>query len=254
MIYLHIGTPKTGTTTIQKALVENLLTLWQNNFLFPKAGMKYWGHHNIYWELSADPKYDPKLGGIELLLEKLLEYKRGKPQGNIILSTEAFWTAFHPILERLVSRLSEIDEVSLVVYLREQASYHMSFWSMLANQKRTNLKYEKWSRNAIETNLKTGHYHQRICQLESLVTSPEHLIIRCYNKDNKQNHFNEFLSACNYNGALEELVQPERAHNADKFKGHFSIPKSIHELCLERYGAGNKLIAQKYFQREVLFT
>ena len=39
--YLHIGTPKTGTTSLQRFLSANSRLLEESGFLFPKFGFSY---------------------------------------------------------------------------------------------------------------------------------------------------------------------------------------------------------------------
>jgi hypothetical protein len=44
---LHIGLPKTGTTTLQKYLTDNAEELEKQGVSYPKAGRSYIAHHNI---------------------------------------------------------------------------------------------------------------------------------------------------------------------------------------------------------------
>ena len=113
MIYLHVGKPKTGTTTIQRSLVTNRIPLLKQQVLYPQAGMLHWGHHNIYYELTKSPMYDPGLGSFDLLLQNLRNYKEKHPNGNIILSSETYSGAYIRVLERLVQPLEKIDQVTI---------------------------------------------------------------------------------------------------------------------------------------------
>jgi len=253
MIYLHIGSPKTGTTTIQSGLVDNRDVLFRNGYLYPKVGIKFWGHHNLFWDMTSDQLFEPSLGNLELLCKNLTRYKANNPNGNIIISSEAFFRAYKFVMVKLMDELSKIDEVKIIVYLREQASYYLSFWSAFANRGKTKMKYEKWATNAIEINFRKGDYLARIRELETLVEKPENLIIKCYSKKDTKGHFKNFLAACNYEGDSNDLKHPE-AINKDRYKGHFSIPESIHALCSERYSADNEVLARKYFGRTNLFV
>ena len=84
MIYLHVGNPKTGTTTIQRSLFDNRIPLLKQQVLYPQAGIQFWGHHNIYYDLAKDPdKYNPSLGSFELLLKNLRIFKEQNPEVKI---------------------------------------------------------------------------------------------------------------------------------------------------------------------------
>ncbi|EHU9320932.1 hypothetical protein KZY28_001262, partial [Campylobacter jejuni] len=44
--YLHIGMPKTGTTSIQTFLTKNKFLLLKQNYLYPESILE-WGHQHI---------------------------------------------------------------------------------------------------------------------------------------------------------------------------------------------------------------
>ena len=46
-IYLHIGTPKTGTTSIQSYLAKNYKDLYNDGYLVPKASRHNGGNHTL---------------------------------------------------------------------------------------------------------------------------------------------------------------------------------------------------------------
>ena len=72
MIYLHLGKPKTGTTTIQKYLSANAKVLLAEEYLYPFAGRVLAGHHDIYFDLAKSPRYIGKSGGVDNLYFCLL--------------------------------------------------------------------------------------------------------------------------------------------------------------------------------------
>jgi hypothetical protein len=73
-VYLHIGTHKTGTSSIQNFLLNNQEYLRERGFLYPTAGRpKIFsdGHHNLFWALSNHKNYDPNVGAWEELISEI---------------------------------------------------------------------------------------------------------------------------------------------------------------------------------------
>ena len=75
LIYIHIGTHKTASTSIQSFLGQNASVLAQGGIYLPKTGTFDWkdcpGHYNLAWELYGDPRYDSSRGGIRELVNEL---------------------------------------------------------------------------------------------------------------------------------------------------------------------------------------
>lgn len=88
--YIHIGTPKTGTTSIQKFLYKNKSILLYNNFLYPESFILNKEYDPQHWDLSIlcnnykDSIVDKKI----MLLKKEINTSC---VDNILISSEAFW-------------------------------------------------------------------------------------------------------------------------------------------------------------------
>lgn len=131
-IFLHIGQPKTATTTIQNFLSINQAKLIKHGWLYPNAGRQYDGHHllgnffraaPIHWIGQADPA------------QVMANLKREIDEtncDNIILSTESLYFAENP--DQFAAYLKDFD-VSVVVFLRRQ---------------------DEWIESAYQENLKNG--------------------------------------------------------------------------------------------------
>ncbi|MFT4941271.1 MAG: hypothetical protein ACI88A_004339 [Paraglaciecola sp.] len=46
-LFLHVGPHKTGTTLIQKFLLDNSAELFKSNVVYPKRFLKFFGHHDF---------------------------------------------------------------------------------------------------------------------------------------------------------------------------------------------------------------
>ena len=127
--YLHIGTHKTGTTSIQWALNTRREALGRRGFLYPKAGIPpggHHGHHNIGWELLGDFSFRAAHGDTDDLLAEIRASDR-----NVVLSSEVFHMAAHNAARfgSFVARLKAITpRVVIIVYLRAQADYARSLY------------------------------------------------------------------------------------------------------------------------------
>ena len=142
--FLHIGTPKTGTTTLQQFLDTNREQLLKHGILYPETfGLNSMG---LVLGCYENGKRDglSKLYNIES--DKDVENLRKKLVGNLstevrkynnlnstIFSSEYFQLNLHTNaeIELLKSSLNEIgfDQIYIVVYLREQADLANSFYS-----------------------------------------------------------------------------------------------------------------------------
>ena len=128
--YLHIGTHKTGTSSLQTLLLSNEACLERSGILIPRQGraLPHSGHHNLAWEMSGtDPRFNPAFGRWEDVLEEI----RAHHLPAVCISSEDFeYLHLKPdALWRIRQMLNSIGyEVTIVVYLRPQADYIESLY------------------------------------------------------------------------------------------------------------------------------
>lgn len=131
-IFLHIGTHKTGTTSIQHFLAKNAEALRHERILMPLAGRHLQGHHHIAWELRNDVRLEGRTGFVQQLIEEL----RATDLEKAVISSEDFeYLSLYPkILKGFVSSLREIGfEPVFIVFFRERHAYLTSLAAALAN-------------------------------------------------------------------------------------------------------------------------
>lgn len=131
--YLHVGTHKTGTTSIQRFCAQNDAALAAAGLLYPRAARlqpDVPGHHNVAFELSGDARFvpaRPKLADVvsEIAAERPLQ---------ACLSSEAF-EYLHVMPERLARLGAAFESIgygtAVIVYLRSQADYIESLYAEL---------------------------------------------------------------------------------------------------------------------------
>ena len=119
-LYLHIGTPKTGTSTIQHFLKENAIRLMINGIYYPEFNLSQaWGGKdsidgNFGWFTRVDLPIDRKIEKIVQCFEK---------SNKVLLSSENVWFEIKdkPEFLRLLNKHG--IEVKVIVYLRKQVDY-----------------------------------------------------------------------------------------------------------------------------------
>ena len=134
-IYIHIGMPKTASTSMQKLLKYNEKDISQF-FYIPKSGQtsgEYINHANLFFEFSKDYLYEPKLGNFKDLLDEIKNVKK-----NIILSSEAFSLMLlnekHKFFfENSLKKLN--FEVIYLCFYRNEVGYFFSTLKELKNQR-----------------------------------------------------------------------------------------------------------------------
>lgn len=116
-LFLHIGLPKTATTTIQNFLILNHQRLIEKGWLYPVAARQYMAHHllgnffrtrKLDWIGEADP---------EQVKADLLAEIRATKCDNVIMSTESLISATQ--IADIRAYFSDF-EVEVVVFLRRQ--------------------------------------------------------------------------------------------------------------------------------------
>jgi hypothetical protein len=130
-LYVHIGTHKTGTTSVQSFLRLYTERLRECGICVPKSGTyPDAGHHNIAWEIRNDPRYEPSVGGVEALVNELSNST--VPQA--VISSEDF-----EYMSQYPTALKQFDEcieshgynTRYIVYFRDPHDYVRSLYCEL---------------------------------------------------------------------------------------------------------------------------
>ena len=221
--YLHVGTHKTGTTSLQAFLTANAQKLADAGVAVPHAGRptrnfgaQNIGHHNLAWEAMGDARYDPDNGTFADAVAEIARLR--KP--TAILSAEGFefLHARHGALERWNEALAAIDyRVKIVLYLRPQAEYAESLYAGLVRRP-IDCSFDQF----LEQILTDGafHFHSRTYQFDypvlvksfGSVFGAENIIVRPYLVGRSPNFlYLDFLRTIGSDSMeLDSLYKPER--------------------------------------------
>lgn len=140
ILYLHIGMPKTGTSSLQLFLMQNQEALARHGFAYPMMPGRYPlvcpnrnAHFLVGKAKDASGCEDPvRTDEIEKQSFELLE-NVFQINDKVILSEEAIWNTYKPNNPRCIRMIRSFCqerniELKLIVYLRRQDYYLESYW------------------------------------------------------------------------------------------------------------------------------
>ncbi|MFO7534656.1 MAG: hypothetical protein R6X19_03065 [Kiritimatiellia bacterium] len=113
-LYIHIGHPKTGTTSIQTFLLENRDALRAEGILVPRAGVLEGAHHGLSRNWYAIRSREDRS---EIEIQSLRREAEAAPCPVVVLSSEAF---IQEQPARFASLFSPSCEVFIIYYIRRQ--------------------------------------------------------------------------------------------------------------------------------------
>lgn len=131
-LFLHIGQPKTATTTVQSFLAVNREAMIPHGWLYPNSARQYAAHHLLGNFFRSDPLHWIKVVDPAQTRDALLQEIAETGGENVILSTESLY--FAQDLEAC-ARYFEGFDTRIVVFLRRQ---------------------DEWLDSAYQENLKNG--------------------------------------------------------------------------------------------------
>jgi glycosyltransferase involved in cell wall biosynthesis len=125
-LFLHVGMPKTGSSSIQWFLNNNRALLQDQGLLYPREQLAGDAHHPIGWlcrpRLRAGIDQVIWLEAVDAhrpVIRAFIRDLAGSPYEGKVLSSEALFSAD----PRRVSELLEPFDVRTIIYLRRQDSY-----------------------------------------------------------------------------------------------------------------------------------
>jgi hypothetical protein len=135
-LFVHIGTHKTGTTSIQNFLRTHACNLRECGIFVPTAGTlgQVSGHHNIAWQVRSDSRYRIEFGGID---ELIAELKCAQVSTGVISSEDFEYLSQYPReLRAFDERLETAGfTTEYLVYFRDVEGYARSLFCELEARK-----------------------------------------------------------------------------------------------------------------------
>lgn len=138
-MYIHIGYPKTATTSIQLGLYQNYKELRKYDYLFPQ----YPGGGKVVHTIAKTIFHNRPITIDHPAVQRFLREVNDTPLNNVIISNEFFTLFFPDLIDDLFKICSGFD-VLIVVYLRRQDLYLQSLWAQMAKNGLESLSFEDW--------------------------------------------------------------------------------------------------------------
>jgi hypothetical protein len=129
LIYLHIGAPKTGTSSIQLLLRDNARSFEALGYYVPQIGQgKAGGHHTLVRTLAGLPVPPHQAVGESEILDELHKFK----SSSIVISSEMLSSilAQSHLAETLIGKLQQVSKnIVLILFVRNQIQWLNSAYS-----------------------------------------------------------------------------------------------------------------------------
>lgn len=241
-LYLHIGMPKTGTSSIQKFLLKNRKVLGQHGYCFPTLPYQYpftFQNRNAYFMIGKQYSAD---GSRDQALEK--EYlKEGmaticnyfETYDNVILSEETLWRAFRthsylfPYLKKHANNHGY--QIRIIVYLRRQDDYQISLWKQNVKHPKTaqTLPFDQRLEQILTSEPFTLQYASTLDEIADIF-GKENLIVR------------RFVPSDWKNGSIiDDFLDCIGLSHTDEYK---ELPKDINPSLSENMAQIKRIINQ----------
>lgn len=242
-LYLHIGTPKTATSSIQEFLQINRKTLEKHGCCFPKLPHKYpyvcsnrnahFMVENLYYE-DGTRDFPLEMEFLREGLDNVAECM--KEFDNVILSEENLWRVssyshkeLFPYLEQEARQQGY--QIKIIVYLRRQDQFLVSNWNQCVKQGKTSC------RQTLESFIKTTQkkyklvldYASKLDRMAELF-GKENLIVRRFDPGSWVRHsiIHDFMDCIGLE-LTEDFILPSRMVNPGLSGNNAEIKRIINK-------------------------
>lgn len=206
-LYLHIGTSKTGTSSIQNFMAGNLRILWRScSCLYPNMKGRHFLNGNFINHMSLFNSCDEKT--ILLKIRQAVSFSKKNGKKKIVLSAESLFESGEGL--ELAKKILSIPDVSLkvIVYLRRQDTWLESAWKQWGYKISDNRDIYDYIQK------RDCNWYTRLKIWENAV-GKERLIVRCYEKEQlPEGLIADFLSLIGIDYHSHAWIE-----QADLFKG-----------------------------------
>ncbi|SIS81899.1 hypothetical protein [Phaeovulum vinaykumarii] len=137
-VYLHIGQPKSATTSIQSFMNRNRAALDARGILYPLAGLQHTAHHPFAGACSRQPiNWIVPMDPADMIARLKAEIAPRRHRA-VVLSSEAFY--YGTVEPALVRKLFDGFDLRIMVALRRQ---------------------DEWFESAVRDNIRTGFFKRQ---------------------------------------------------------------------------------------------
>lgn len=179
--FVHIGTPRTGSTALEKFFYDHRHALLQHGVLYPDISLRGYGHHDLAF-LLAGAYPDWAIAQTRPLADLAAELRTvaSRHSGDILISSENFYlfpaaAALRALLEE--TGLASHRRVVIIVYLRRQDEAHESWYNQIVKA--------QGAVHDIDESVRRWHdlwdYRSRLTEWSSIF-GRENIVVRIYDR------------------------------------------------------------------------
>jgi hypothetical protein len=254
-IYLHIGMPKTGTSSLQLFLQKNKEILENNGYCYPDIPIHYSGiskMRNAHFLVGSsfgeiDEKDVEKIRsqrkqGFDFVKEQMEKYPR------LILSDEGIWNSLGNSKKDALKEMWDFCNtysyrLQVIVYLRSQDSFLESYWKQRIRRRGATWKWKDFLGHVPSYVVLDYDSHlQRIAN----VIGKENIIVRRYEKESFSGKegtiYSDFLEVIGLESG-EEFLQLEKPANVSLSNNFAEIKRILNKLKFYDEEPGENQIA-----------
>ncbi|MCD8014359.1 MAG: hypothetical protein LUG99_14505 [Lachnospiraceae bacterium] len=146
-LYMHLGTPKTATSSIQVACEKNDALFHEYGYSFPLFPYRYPGvrtQRNGHFLIEASVEHDTIPNQDTTWQDRLalgfnMVHEEFKKYDNVILTDESFWRSINYNKQSPLALLKKDAAdfgytIKIIVYLRRQDNYLISRWNQFVKE------------------------------------------------------------------------------------------------------------------------
>src|SRR5262245_51236242 len=210
---LHIGTGKTGTSSIQVFLQRNRNRLAQRGYLYPRSpgprrhlGLRLFMSPAAFDELPE--RHQERLRSPQVLQRRLAREVERHASRRVLLSDESLFGSPERELQGLHQLTRDIGrELKILVYLRRQDDHVASRYQQVVKAGETRRMVERVQQLDLS---RPYDYHARLCSWQQLM-EPSEIVVRTFERGRfvDGSLYQDFLSAAGVDVQLEELEDVE---------------------------------------------
>ncbi len=236
-LYLHIGTPKTATSSVQRYCFRNNEILNENSYSYPLMPFRYEniskgrnGHFLIQFKRFKGELLEEYKNRLETGLS--IVHQEFEKYDNVILSEENLWRAVNYAVKSPIEILKEDAaehgyNIKIVVYLRRQDAFISSRWNQVV---KIGIMTDSLSENIadiIKNKPLTLDYAATLDNLAAQV-GKENIIVRPFVPGRwvNNNIYDDFMDAINFPEDVDLKIPPRDA-NPGLLNNFFEIQRQI---------------------------
>ncbi len=238
VLHIHIGTPKTATTAIQRFCYKNSKILEKKGYCYPIFPYKYpavsktRAHFllgvikNENGERNEAQEQKNFEDGMKMVLEAFQTYD------HVILSDERIWRGMAREKKDLWEVMQkEADQggfaLHVVVYLRRQDKYYISLWNQVVKHLRSQETFEEFANRVDKDQL---DYYYKLEQMAAVI-GKENITVRRFDggKFEGGSIYSDFLQTVGLS-LTDEYEIPEEEQNTGLYGNTHELKRVINAL------------------------